>query len=643
MKIILINTGYIDIANQLVKKAKSRFLKKVLLVSRDRYSINKYHGKIPLLDYSRINYNRDQTPLGIETELMETLRDEYRQAVSGSGDIFFVTGCETQEIAALKVIQSVCEETGTRFHVLFIAPFLFEGQKRSQLLKTMLESMSEYYDSISLYYPDELLRIQNNKNKAAGEKERSFDLHQAYDALEEEAANLLMEISKQIPKLNILMQYTYDFELKEFSLAVDPLGLLLNMWGSVSNDADNFRSPEEAEQKIGVLETAAGQIPGEAPKDIPQIGIFAPDRDKVKKISAYKSVTRNSIPVGAYRKQVNESSLDRLVEGIKDLLGSEYNRPVDPEKRKKAQERLRREIEKFQIRQAEAEDVYSGEQPTTMRSLDVALMDIYLDEGTAAEEGVQGNARVYMETPFQRAAKAAQNKEKPTSWIQIKADRDAAMINDVKAEELNKQTVTENISYENMNVATSESNLSGGTAPYGMVGAGLEATPASVQKINEATGYQGMSSKKAADFSKLSTASANGASDFADSVESNVSNGAEISDVSAEIAVADDADMLRGTAVPESTHKYVGGEGTRLNVKESVKKTEATAAQDLPADNEKPLSRREERQRDKLRKKLAKAEERAEAARAKAEAALREASEAAREVEIIAREHEEEN
>ena len=636
MKILLINTGHIDIANQLVKKAKSRFLKKVLLVSRDRSTISKYHGKIPLLDYSRINHDRSQNALGIEKELMESLRDEYRKIIIGNGDIFLVTGCETPEIAALNVIQSICEETGTRFHVLFIAPFLFEGQKRSQLLKSMMESMSEYYDSISLYYPDELLRIQNSENKAVGQ---SFDLHKAYDALEEAAADLTIEMSKQIPKLNMMMQYTYDFEIKEFSLAIDRLGLLLNMWGSVSSDEANFRSSEENEEGLGVLEAAAGKVPVQTSKNIPKVGVFAPNKDKAKAPSAYKSVTRNSIPVGAYRKQINESSLDRLVEGIKELLSNEYNRPTDPEKRKKAQERLRREIEKFQVRQAEAEALHDGEQPTEVRGLDVALMEIYLDEGTEVEDEVPvTNDRVYMETPFQRAAKAAQNKEKPTSWVQIKADRDAANVNEARAEEPQKQIV-DTVSEGPIIVGAPESgsHKSSVAAPVREASqeatvTNSEATPAPDAHIDETAARQDMTVKRVADFIH-STADKTVEDD-----EDNSSSGAMFYDISQEISVKDGAES---SAVPKSTHKYLRGEGTRLNVKESAKKPTEQSEQDDFADDG-LVSRREGRQRDKLNKKLAKAEEKAEAARRRAEAALREATEAAKEVELIAKKREEE-
>ncbi|MCR4601774.1 MAG: hypothetical protein K5767_08650 [Clostridia bacterium] len=551
MKIFLVSTGYIDIAHVLRLKCKKRLLKRVLLAARDQYTLSKFKNKIPMINYSRISPDPGtSTPLEQERSRMEKLREVFMKNFEGAGDLLMVCGCEAQEAAALPVVQDVCRELGVRFHVLFIAPFLFEGQRRAKALSEMMKSMTADYKSVSLYYPDELLRVIRRKNTDEPESPvlsgSAPSLSEALEALEEEAAILTVELSRQIPKLDRYMQYTYDFKLREFSLAVEPEKLLEKMWRSVADDDENFKDALEYSEDVGlaILREAAGMggasgsgstgadglgVPGttdvggldglapggstgtgstepgldglgltgagsestaaglaglggltpggstdvglaglggltpggstdagpgstdagaRAPlrgsRDrsklnfkLPLVGMFATgSANTASKPSAYNVVSSQSIPMGAYQQQTNSSSLDRLVDGIKVLIGAERGEVVDPAKMRKMQARLAKEINKFQVRQSKAVVKYGSDVPTTMRTMDEALASIYLSDEELAledlEEAVEfaeefaqlPDTRNTGSTPFQRAALAASaNQDQPKSWAQIKAER----------------------------------------------------------------------------------------------------------------------------------------------------------------------------------------------------------------------------
>jgi hypothetical protein len=147
------------------------------------------------------------------------------------------------------------------------------------------------------------------------------------------------------------------------------------------------------------------------------VGILDPDRDKSETKSAYTDMHKNSIPVSVFKEQIGETKINGFVERIKTYVYTDGIQ-ADPDVKKKAEEKLRREIAKFQVRQEEAQRKYEGYQPTVIVGTQEALTTLYMQEDPLKDsESVHtspaddfGN-NMSLATPFQRAARAAQGRE----------------------------------------------------------------------------------------------------------------------------------------------------------------------------------------------------------------------------------------
>ncbi|MGN1349871.1 MAG: hypothetical protein ACI4VM_02615 [Anaerovoracaceae bacterium] len=449
MKIVLTGSGFINPVQVIMESWKPKHLKNILVLSRDRHYISKLSGRVRVIDYSagaaEGSAGQGGGPVS-EQQLLQQAAGRIGEELKKAGDVLYIATCEPAELAALPVLQSVCTQQGIRFHILLVAPFLFQGKKQAERMKKMLTSIRDNYTSVSLYYADELLKLEpegarEQETTDVSRKARNmYTMQKAFDALEHSVADTAAKMYRQIPRLDHAMQYTYDFFWDEFSLAVDPLQLILNMWYSIVSDQELFPVSPEGSAEAGKSASAEdGAAHGErrrslladvdAGKLAQLVGILNPDRDREKRKSAYTEMKKNSIPVNQYREQVGASRLDGVVERIRVMVISE-NSGQDPEVRRQAEERLRREIRKFQIRQEEAEARYHGEQPTEVISTHEALANVYLDssgpssDGTlASQDAAESPLReMRMETPYQRAARtAAQHRKKPVSWAAIQA------------------------------------------------------------------------------------------------------------------------------------------------------------------------------------------------------------------------------
>ncbi len=430
MKIVVFENDFVDFAAVFSESFKSKLIKSLIIVSRTESYIRKFASDIDVIDYSELKTDVRGSVRDVEADYMRQLKPTFASAFENEGDILFVMTCGTTELAAFPVLQQVCNEKRLRSHFLFIAPFLFQGEKQAEDMRTLLKMPDENYSSVSLYYPDELLNLEEFHKEKSGEgaeplPDEIYSVRNAYDALEHAVCGVAQDMYLQIPWLIRSMQYTYDFRKRQFSLAVDPLHLVLSMWYGVIreefeeaepevNGGDELRSAAEVlRQAIGMH--SAKQRKKDVSEEYENKGILDPERKKKK--SAYNNIAANSIPLSAYRAQINERTISSITERIKQMIYGEDER--DPEARKRSQERLIREIRKFQIRQAEAEEKFGGDPPTVVLNNIEALAEVYMNDGSEANKEGNTAMRPYGSTPYQRAAWAASQKELSNSWPDI--------------------------------------------------------------------------------------------------------------------------------------------------------------------------------------------------------------------------------
>lgn len=434
MKIVISGSGLIDTAHAFMESSQNKkLLKKLVVLSRDKYYIEKIDEKIEVIDYSDISTNVKGTPVDIERDMLRKVRPKLEAALRKSGDVLFVATCEPAEMAALPILQDICRKNSFRFHALFIAPFLFQGKKQAELMKSMLNTMSEDYVSVSLYYADELLKLEENSPNVAAQQWDPYTMQNAFDSLEKSMVDIVMTMCAQIPKLAPEMQYTYNFTWQQFSLAVDPLKLLLDMWYSILNDEDLFPEPITSADIKNVLDEEAKV--GGTGKLARLIGVLNPDRDKTETKSAYDDMHKNSIPLSVFKEQTGESRINEFVERIKTYVYTD-GIPADPDIKKKAEEKLRREIAKFQVRQEKAEKENDGYQQTVILDTEEALSTLYMQEDPLKESEIHHDddlKNMGLSTPFQRAARAAaQGREEEERRRLISEARRAGKIKNIK-------------------------------------------------------------------------------------------------------------------------------------------------------------------------------------------------------------------
>jgi len=448
MKIILSGNGFIDPVNTFAETSKAKFLKNIMVLSRDRYYIARMDKKISVMDYSGPAPQNGEGLRETEQRMLRRIKAKLADSLKRSGDVLYIASCEPSEAYALPVIQEVCEENDLRFHAFLVAPFLFQGKKPADIMSEMLDSISDSYSSVSLYYADELLRLENQSKREEGSQENfnPYTMQNAFDVLEKAVVDIATDMYRQIPKLDRGMQYTYDFNWEQFSLAVDPLSLLREMWHGLVNDRSLYPKQSEGEKAASAVEgseDSKAQSADAAPIQSSQttlasvdsgklarlVGILDPDNRKKKQTSVYTKVKKNTIPMTVFKEQVGDSKINELVERIRTHVGSN-GRYDDPAFRKKAEDRLRREINKFQVRQEAAERKFNGQQPTEFLSEDEALASVYRDDlaasAAASSEGDSSkeNYDMRMATPFQRAARnATMYKDKPKSWAEISREK----------------------------------------------------------------------------------------------------------------------------------------------------------------------------------------------------------------------------
>ena len=249
MKIVMMGGGFIDPVQVFIESSKPKFLKNLIVLSRDRYYINKLRKKIQVLDYSDENEKLTSQGTGHERMLLMAVKQQLADALKKCGDLLFVATCEPAEMAALPLLQEICQENQLGFHVFLVAPFLFQGKKQAEQMKKMISGIGDNYVSVSLYYADELLKIADEQNHET----ESPTMRNAYDALEKSVVDIARTMSRQIPKLDRWARYTYDFSWQQFSMAVDPLKLILDMWYGIVMIPAFSRSQSESRQRRKML------------------------------------------------------------------------------------------------------------------------------------------------------------------------------------------------------------------------------------------------------------------------------------------------------------------------------------------------------------------------------------------------------
>jgi hypothetical protein len=446
MKIVLFQTGFIDPATAFAERAKEKLLKNLVVVTKDAAFIKKYSGRLHTINYQDVKPEPGLSGAIATRSIVEQLIPELEEELKKCGDVLYICGCEPIEMAGLSIVQDICKEKKYGFHGFFVAPFNFQGKKQAERMYSMLNYVQDNYRSVSLYYGDELLdleKAESERREALGidesepprAMEEIYSMRNAYDVLERNIVSTVDEMYKQIPKLSKIMQYTFDFRTGQFSLALDPLGLILSMWHGVSANGELFYN-----HKIGTMVTsgdAAGATDGsesaeeadgsassaEKLKSLDTsklqkiVGILNPERKKEKTESAYRTIERNTIPISDYERQMSGSKLDALVGKIKDIIYNDNN-DIDPAVREKMQERLQKEINKFQERQEQAIIEHDGNPPTDIRDTAQAVASIYMDNDDAVllKEQKPVPEKPLMQTPYQRAARAARNMEKAEPW-----------------------------------------------------------------------------------------------------------------------------------------------------------------------------------------------------------------------------------